>query len=80
MKVSCEIQSIMFLKKNPTYHSKTKNIDVQYHFVRDMVESNKVILDKLDIVENREDSFTKSVSAVKFSWCREDTSIVSLGL
>jgi hypothetical protein len=30
------------LVKNSTYHSKTKNIDVQYHFVRGMVEEKKV--------------------------------------
>jgi hypothetical protein len=44
MKVSCNSQSAIFLAKNPTYHSKTKHIYVQYHFVRDMVESNKVLL------------------------------------
>jgi hypothetical protein len=44
MKISCDSQSTIFLAKNPTYHSKTKHIDVQYHFVRDMVERNKVLL------------------------------------
>jgi hypothetical protein len=29
-----------------TYHSKTKHIDVQYHFVRDMVEDKKVFVDE----------------------------------
>jgi hypothetical protein len=80
MKVSCDSQSTIFLEKNPAYHSKTKHIDVQYHFVRDMVESNKVLLEKVDTLENIEDSLTKSVSVVKFSWCREAMGIVSLGL
>jgi hypothetical protein len=55
------------VEKNPTYHSKTKHIYVQYHFVRDMVERSKVMLDKVDRLENITDSLTKSVSAVKFS-------------
>jgi hypothetical protein len=80
MKVSCDSQSTIFLAKNPAYHSKTKHIDVQYHFVRDMVESNKVLLEKVDTLENIADSLTKSVSVVKFSWCREAMGIVSLGL
>jgi hypothetical protein len=71
MKVSCNSQSTIFLAKNPVYHLKTKNIDVQYHFVRDMVESNKVLLEKVDMLENIADSLAKSVSVVKFSWCRE---------
>jgi hypothetical protein len=49
MKVSCNSQSAIFLANNPSYHSKTKNIDVQYHFIRDMVESNKVLLEKVDM-------------------------------
>jgi hypothetical protein len=40
MKINCDIQSKIFLEKNPTYHSKMKHIDVQYPFVRDMVESD----------------------------------------
>jgi hypothetical protein len=56
------------------------HIDVQYHFIRDMVESNKVILDKVDMLENITDLLTNSVSAMKFSWCREEMGIVALGL
>jgi hypothetical protein len=80
MKISCDSQSTIFMEKNPTYHSKTKHIDVQYHFMRDMVERNKVLLEKVDMLENITDSLTKSVSVVKFSWCREAMGIASLGL
>jgi hypothetical protein len=71
MKISYDGQSTIFLEKNPTYHSKTKHIDVQYHFMRDMVENKKALLEKLDTLENIADSLTKSVSVMKFSWCRE---------
>jgi hypothetical protein len=67
MKISCDSQSAIFLVKNPTYHLKTKKIDVQYHFVRDMVESNKVLLEKVDTLENIADSLTKSMSVMNFS-------------
>jgi hypothetical protein len=80
MKVSCESQSTIFLEKNPAYHSKTKHIDVQYHFVRDMVESNKVLLEKVDTLENIADSLKKYVSAMNFSWCREAMGIANLDL
>jgi hypothetical protein len=44
------------------------------------VERNKVLLEKVDTLENMADSLTKSMSVVKFSWYREAMGIVSLGL
>ena len=69
---------VQFLVKNPVYHSKTDNISIQYHFVRDTVEEKKVLLVKVDTLNNVADSLTKSVSTEKFSWCRGSMSIVSL--
>jgi hypothetical protein len=37
VRLECDNQSAIFLEKNPAYHSKTKHIDVQYHFLRHMV-------------------------------------------
>jgi hypothetical protein len=67
MKINCDSQRTIFLAKNPTYHSKTKNIIVQYHFMRDMVERKKVLLDKVDTLENIAGCFTNSMSVVNFS-------------
>jgi hypothetical protein len=78
VRIDCDSQSAIFLAKNPTYHSKTKHIDVQYHFVRDMVEEKKVLLMKVDTLKNVADSLTKYVSTEKFSWCRGSMGIVSL--
>ena len=51
MRIDCDSQSAIFLAKNLAYHSKTKHIDVQYHFIRDMVESKKVLLEKVDTLD-----------------------------
>jgi len=37
----CDSQSEIFLAKNDAYHSMTKNIDVEYQFVRDMIEDKR---------------------------------------
>jgi hypothetical protein len=79
MNINCNSQIAIFMAKNPTYDSRTKHIDVKYHFVRDVVERKKVLLEKVDTFENIVDSLTKSVSVMKFSWCREAMGIVSLG-
>jgi hypothetical protein len=52
LKIDCDSHSAIFLAKNLTHHSKTKHIDIQYHFVRDMVEEKKVLLMKVDTLKN----------------------------
>ena len=78
IKIDCNSQSAVLLAKNPAYHSKTKHIDVQYHFVRDMVEDKRVLLVKMDTLKNVADTLTKSVSTQKFSWCRETMGVEEL--
>jgi hypothetical protein len=78
VRIYCDSQSEMFLVKNLAYHSKTKHIDVQYHFVRDMVEENKVFLMKVDTLNNVADSLTKYMSTEKFSWCIGSMGIIAL--
>jgi hypothetical protein len=78
VRIYCDSQSAIFLAKNPTYHSKTKHIDIQYHFVRDMIEENKILFMKVDTLKNVADSLTKSMSIDKFSWCRGSMGIDAL--
>jgi len=70
--IDCDTQSVIFLEKNPTYLSNTMEIDIQYHFVRDMV------LVKVDTWKNVEDALMNSVSTEKFYWCRETMGIAGL--
>ena len=78
IRIDCDSQSAIFLAKNPAYHSNTKHIDVQYHFVRDMIEDKKVLLVKVDTLKNIVDALTKSMSSEKFYWCRETMGIAGL--
>jgi len=79
IRIDCDSQSEIFLAKNLAYHSKTKHIDVQYHFVRNMIEDKKVLLVKVDTLKNIADALTKSMSSEKFSWCRDTMGISGLG-
>ena len=53
--------------KNLAYHSKINHIDVQYHFVRDMIESKKVLLEKVETLDNVAGSLTKYMSIENLS-------------
>ena len=79
VRIECDSQSAIFLAKNLAYHSKTKYIDVQYHFVRDIVEENmKVFWMKVDTLKNFVGSMKKSVCSENLFWCRETMDIVSM--
>eukprot|EP00253_Pinus_taeda_P035204 PITA_35204 len=78
IRIDCDSQIGIFLAKNPAYHSKTKHINVQYHFVRDMIEDKKVFPVKVDTLKNIADALTKSVNSKKFSWCRETMGVVGM--
>eukprot|EP00253_Pinus_taeda_P008358 PITA_08358 len=67
IRIDYDSQSGIFLAKNSAYHSKTKHINVHYHFVRDMIEDKKVLLVKVDTLKNTTNALAKSVSSEKFS-------------
>ena len=67
IRIDCDNKSAVLLANNPAYHLKTKNIDVQYHFVRDMLEEKMVLLVKVETLKNTAEALTKFVSTDKFS-------------
>eukprot|EP00253_Pinus_taeda_P030895 PITA_30895 len=75
LNVLCDSQSAIHLATNPAYHSRTKHIDVRYHFLRHVIDGGKVALKKVNTRENCADIFTKPVTVEKVLWC-----LASLGL
>eukprot|EP00253_Pinus_taeda_P006983 PITA_06983 len=73
--VLCDSQSGIHLSTNPAYYSRTKHIDVRYHFLRHVIDGGKVALQKVHMRENCVDIFTKLVTVEKRRWC-----LASLGL
>ncbi|GJX87625.1 retrovirus-related pol polyprotein from transposon TNT 1-94 [Tanacetum coccineum] len=66
----CGNQSALYLARNPTFHSKTKHIRVQYHFVREKVEEGAVDMQKIHTDDNVADYLTKAINYDKFIWCQ----------
>ncbi|MCO5564509.1 hypothetical protein L7F22_018170 [Adiantum nelumboides] len=67
----CDSQSAIQLASNPVYHSKTKHVDVKYHFIKEMVEDKQVQLVKLHITNNPTNLLTKGLPLESFAHCRK---------
>ena len=62
-------QSVIHLTKNQGYHERTKHIDVRLHFIREVVGSKRVLIEKVHTDDNAADFVTKPVTATKFERC-----------
>lgn len=72
----CDSQSALYLARNPAFHSKSKHIRVQYHFVREKVEEGTVDMQKIHTTDNLADFMTKTVNTDKFIWCRTFSGLI----
>lgn len=53
------------IAKNPVHHKRTKHIDIKYHFVREKVECNEIILEYVPTDKNVADVLTKGLCKQK---------------
>ena len=69
MTLFCDNQSTIYLVRNPMFHERSKYIDVKLHFIRKVVSSGAIKVDKIAIEENLVDALTKSLHVAKFKLC-----------
>jgi hypothetical protein len=67
--IFCDSQSAMDLSKNSMYHSRTKHIDVRYHWLRLAIEEQMLQLKKIHTNDNAADMLTKAVPPDKLEVC-----------
>jgi transposase InsO family protein len=66
----CDSTSAISVAKNPVLHSKTKHIDVRYHFLRDHVEKGDIELKHVDTSLQLADILTKPLDQATFARLR----------
>jgi len=59
--IFCDNRSAIAMTKNPTFHSRTKHIDIRYHFIQSCVSAGEIVLKTCDTTEQVADIFTKSL-------------------
>ena len=71
MIVYCDNSNAIDISKNPIQHSKTKHIEIRYHFIRDLVERKIVYLEYIPTERQNTDIFTKPLDRSKFETLRQ---------
>ena len=73
----CDSQSAIHLSKNSTFHSRSKHIDVRYHWIRDVLESKLLKIEKIHTNDNGADMLTKPLQMEKIKVCKEVAGLTS---
>ena len=76
MVVYCANSSAIDTSKNPVQHSKTKHIEIRYHFIKDLVERKIVALEYIPIERQNADIFTKPLDRSKFETLRQVIGVI----
>ncbi|WVY90442.1 hypothetical protein V8G54_035956 [Vigna mungo] len=63
--VNCDNQSTIHLTKNPMFHSRSKHIDVRYHWIREALDEKKLKIEKIHTDLNWSDMMTKLIPTKK---------------
>jgi hypothetical protein len=66
----CDSQSAINLSKNSTFHSRSKHIDVRYHWIRDALDEKLLHIEKIQTNDNGSDMMSKMLPMQKFEICR----------
>ncbi|GJX04824.1 putative ribonuclease H-like domain-containing protein [Tanacetum coccineum] len=67
-KIHIDNESTICIVKNPVYHSKTKHIEIQHHFIRDSYEKKLIRVEKIHTDFNVADLLTKAFNGPRFNF------------
>ncbi|KAL2249801.1 UNVERIFIED_CONTAM: Retrovirus-related Pol polyprotein from transposon TNT 1-94 [Sesamum indicum] len=68
-------QSAIHLAKNPAFYSRTKHIEIKYHFIQQLLEKKALQLEKIQGEKNPADMLTKAVAMEKLKLCTASTGL-----
>ena len=61
VKIYYDNQSTIHLSKNPQFHSRTKHIDIKFHFIGEKIEVGEIEVLKVHTSENATDMLSPSL-------------------
>ena len=75
----CDNESAIKIGHNPVQHSRTKHIEIRYHFIRDHINRGDIELGYIPTKIQLADMFTKPLDEARFTYLRHELNIVDSG-
>nr|GEZ05322.1 putative reverse transcriptase, RNA-dependent DNA polymerase [Tanacetum cinerariifolium] len=75
--IYCDSKSTIAISCNPVHHTRTKHIDVRYHFIKDHVKKGTIELYFVGTEYQLADLFTKSLPEARFKFLVEKLGMMS---
>uniref|UniRef100_M1ANG9 Integrase catalytic domain-containing protein n=1 Tax=Solanum tuberosum TaxID=4113 RepID=M1ANG9_SOLTU len=77
IEVYCDSQSALHIARNPVFHERTKHIEVDCHFVRNLLQSGLISLHHISSDNQLADILTKTLTGFKHSTALSKLSVFS---
>ena len=76
--IYCNNTSAINISKNPVQRSLTKHIEIQHHFIRELVEDGTLTLEFIHIDDQKADLFNKPLDSKWFEFLRQNIGVTSM--
>ena len=75
--LKCDSTNAINLTKNPILHSKTKQIEIRHHFIRDHINKGEIKIEYVDTLHQWVDIFTKPLNKERYFTIRNELGILN---
>lgn len=77
IKILCDNKATIAMTKNPAFHSRTKHIDIRYHYIHTLTTDGDIELKFCPTNNQTADVFAKALSAAKHNYFRQKLGVCS---